>query len=272
MSLYEKIAKAEKLLKSKISVKPVVGIILGTGLGKFVNEIEITEEINYQDIPGFVNSTVESHAGKLIFGTVCGKDVVAMQGRFHYYEGYSSSEITFPVRVMKALGVKVLIVSNAAGGLNVNFEKSDIMIINDFISLFIPNPLIGENDERLGPRFPDMSNPFDANLIKEAEQAAIESAIQVKKGVYAAVTGPSLETRAEYRLLKMVGADAVGMSTVPEVITAVHSSMRVLGLTVITDLCLPDALEPLSLDEVIENAGKAEPKLVSIIKKVINKL
>ncbi|RMF69805.1 MAG: purine-nucleoside phosphorylase, partial [Calditrichaeota bacterium] len=228
--------------------------------------------ISYDQIPHFPISTVESHAGRLIFGKIGNKSVMAMQGRFHYYEGYSMKQITFPVRVMKHLGAHTLLVSNACGGMNPLFTPGDIMIITDHINLIGDNPLIGVNDDTLGPRFPDMSEPYTKELIALAEQIALEEKIRVQKGVYVALSGPSLETRAEYRFLRIIGADVVGMSTVPEVIVAVHSSMRVLGLSVVTDSCLPDALKPVDIQEILRVAAEAEPKLTLLMKRVVERM
>jgi purine-nucleoside phosphorylase len=251
---------------------PSVGIILGTGLGGLVKEIQKEVEIRYGDIPHFPVSTVESHEGKLIFGKLAGRDVVAMQGRFHLYEGYSMQQITFPVRVMKFLGVNTLLVSNACGGMNPLYRKGDIMIMADHINLLGDNPLIGQNDDELGPRFPDMSEPYSNELIELAEMVALEHKIKVQKGVYVAVSGPNLETRAEYRFLRLIGADVVGMSTVPENIVANHMGMRVLGLSVITDECFPDSLEPANVADIIAIANKAEPNLTTIMKHVVGRL
>jgi purine-nucleoside phosphorylase len=246
-----------------------VGIILGTGLGALAKEIHQELVIDYTDIPHFPVSTVESHKGKLIFGTLGGKKVVAMQGRFHYYEGYSMQQITFPVRVMKALGVTAICISNACGGLNPIYRKGDIMIIDDHINLLGSNPLIGKNDETLGPRFPDMSQPYSPRLIKLAEAAALDLKLKVQKGVYVALSGPMLETRAEYRMLRLMQADVVGMSTVPEVIVANHQGTEVVGISIITDECFPESLKPVSLEEVIAAATEAEPKMTAIFKRVI---
>jgi purine-nucleoside phosphorylase len=256
-------------IQSKTKVKPEYGIILGTGLGRLADSIEKEAVIPYGDIPHFPLSTVETHAGKLIFGKLAGKPVMAMQGRFHYYEGYSMQQIVFPVRVMKFLGAGTLIVSNACGGLNPLFPPGTIMAITDHINLLGDNPLIGTNDDRIGPRFPDMSEPYSGELLKIAAKVALENGIRLERGVYAAMSGPSLETRAEYRMLKTLGADVIGMSTVPEVIAAVHAGMKVLGFSVITDSCLPDALEPASLEKIIAVADKAEPALVKLIEKVL---
>ena len=249
-----------------------VGIILGTGLGGLVKEIKISHEINYSDLPHFPLSTVESHEGKLIFGKINGKNVVAMQGRFHYYEGYTMQQITYPVRVMKFLGVETLLVSNACGGMNPQYRRGDIMIMTDHINLLGDNPLIGKNEDELGPRFPDMSEAYNIELISLAEAIAVENKIKVQKGVYVAVPGPNLETKAEYRFLRATGADVVGMSTIPENIVANHMGMKVLGISIITDECFPDSLKPVNVEEIIAAAMKTEPKMTLIMKEVIKKL
>jgi purine-nucleoside phosphorylase len=248
------------------------GIILGTGLGGLVNEIKVQFEIEYQNLPHFPLSTVESHQGKLIFGKIGEKNVVAMQGRFHYYEGYSMKQITYPVRVMKFLGVKTLLVSNACGGMNPVYRRGEIMIMADHINLLGDNPLIGTNEDELGPRFPDMSEPYSLELISLAEKVAIENKIKVQKGVYVAVPGPNLETKAEYRFLRAIGADVVGMSTIPENIVANHMGMKVLGISIITDECFPDSLKPVNVEEIIATAMSAEPKMTLIMKEVIKNL
>lgn len=270
--LRQQIDDAVTFLRTKTSSVPAVGIILGTGLGGLVKEIQPEIVIDYSEIPHFPVSTVESHKGKLIFGTLGGKKIVAMQGRFHYYEGYTLQQVTFPVRVMKFLGVQTLLISNAAGGMNPLFTKGDIMLITDHINLLGDNPLIGHNDNDLGPRFPDMTEPYSHELIALAEKVALDQKIRLQKGVFVAVSGPNLETRAEYRFLRGIGADVVGMSTVPEVIVAVHMSMRVLGFSIMTDECFPDALKPVSLQEVIAVANLAEPKLTSIMKEVVARI
>jgi purine-nucleoside phosphorylase len=270
--LKQQIMEALQFIRTKTKLEPNIGIILGTGLGGLAKEIQAETVIDYADIPHFPISTVESHHGRLIFGKLSGKDVIAMQGRFHYYEGYSMKQITFPVRVMKFLGVKYLLISNAAGGLNPLFRKGDLMIITDHINLLGDNPLIGPNDDELGPRFPDMSEPYSRELIELAEQIALEEKIRIQKGVYVAMTGPNLETRAEYRFLRLIGADAVGMSTIPENIVANHMGIKVFGISVITDECFPDALQPLSVEEVIKVANEAEPKLTKIMKKLVGKI
>ena len=249
-----------------------VGIILGTGLGGLVKEIDVKHEIEYEDLPHFSLSTVESHHGKLIFGTINSKNVVAMQGRFHYYEGYSMKQITYPVRVMKFIGVKTLLVSNACGGMNSVYKRGDIMLMSDHINLLGDNPLIGKNEDDLGPRFPDMSEPYSKELIEIAEDIALENKIKVQKGVYVAVPGPNLETKAEYRFLKAIGADVVGMSTIPENIVAVHMGMKVLGISIVTDECFPDSLKPVNVEEIIATAMKAEPKMTLIMKEVIKRI
>ncbi len=259
------INEAAAFIRTKTKVVPEIGIILGTGLGSLADGIEIASRVDYGTIPHFPVSTVESHAGRLLFGTLKGKKVVAMQGRFHYYEGYTLQQVTFPVRVMKELGVKALIVSNACGGLNPQFSRGDIMIITDHINLLGANPLIGPNDNSVGDRFPDMYNCYDKELVKLAEQVALEQKLPVKKGVYVSVAGPNLETAAEYRFLRAIGADVVGMSTVPEVIAARHQHTKVLAFSIITDMGLPDALTACSLDEIIATANKAEPKLRELI-------
>ncbi|MHB2155774.1 purine-nucleoside phosphorylase [Calditrichota bacterium GD2] len=268
----QQISEAHDFIRDKIENDPQIGIILGTGLGGLVNEIEIAQEIPYQQIPHFPVSTVESHEGKLIFGTLGGKQVMAMQGRFHYYEGYSMQQITFPVRIMKKLGIKTLLISNASGGMNPLFRKGDLMLIEDHINLLGTNPLIGQNLDEFGPRFPDMSEPYSRRLIALAEDVALENKIKIQKGVFIAVPGPSLETRAEYRFLRAAGADVVGMSTVPEVIVANHQKMEVLGISVITDECFPEALEPVNVEEIIRVAGQTEPKLTLIMREVVKRL
>jgi len=273
--LRAQIDKAVRFIRSRTSMEPPIGIILGTGLGGLAREISPETVIDYTDIPHFPVSTVESHRGKLIFGTLGRKKVVAMQGRFHYYEGYTMKQITFPVRVMAApggLGVKTLLVSNAAGALNPLFRRGDIMIMTDHINLLGDNPLIGPNDDTLGPRFPDMSEPYDRKLIELAEQVALDARIRMQRGVYAAMSGPNLETKSEYRFLRMIGADAIGMSTIPEDIVAVQMGVRVLGFSVLTDECFPDALKPATVEEIIAVANKAEPNLTAVMKGVIEKL
>ena len=259
------IQEASKAIRERWSGTPQVGIILGTGLGSLAEQIETEAVLDYEDIPHFPRSTAISHTGQLVCGQLEGVPVVAMEGRFHAYEGYSHRQITFPVRVMKALGADLLIVSNACGGMNPQHEKGDILVIEDHINLMNGNPLIGVNDDSLGPRFPDMVAPYDAELIDTALEIARQENFAAHKGVYVAVTGPNLETRAEYRFLRAIGADVVGMSTVPEVIVAVHAGMRALGLSIITDQCLPDALQPVDIDDILATAAKAEPNLRKIV-------
>ncbi len=270
--LINKLNETLAVIRKKTDQNYEVGIILGTGLGGLVKEIEIDFELDYSELPHFQISTVESHQGKLIFGKIRNKNVVAMQGRFHFYEGYSMKEITYPVRLMKFLGVKTLLVSNACGGMNPIYRRGDLMLMTDHINLLGDNPLVGKNEDELGPRFPDMSQPYDINLINLAEQIALENKIKVQKGVYVAVPGPNLETRAEYRFLRMIGADVVGMSTIPENIVANHMGMKVLGISIITDECFPDSLQPVNVEEIIAAAMAAEPKMTLIMKEVINKL
>ncbi|WP_354358952.1 purine-nucleoside phosphorylase [Pedobacter sp. UYP30] len=249
--------------------KPEVGIILGTGLGDLVNSIEIKYQLMYSNIPNFPISTLEFHSGKLIFGTLNGKNIVAMQGRLHYYEGYSMQQITFPIRVMKGLGIENLFVSNAAGSLNPNFKKGDLMIISDHINLQPDNPLRGLNESELGPRFPDMSEPYKRSIIKKAITVAKNVDVVCHKGVYVAVTGPNLETKAEYKYLRLIGADAVGMSTVPEVIVANHAGIPVFALSVLTDEGFAEDLQPFSLTDILATAAKAEPKMTEILTRLI---
>ncbi|TVQ68171.1 MAG: purine-nucleoside phosphorylase [Balneolaceae bacterium] len=264
--------EALEFIRSKTTSRPNYLLILGTGLGQLADEIDVETEIPYEEIPHFPVSTVESHAGKLLFGKLGGKEVVAMQGRFHYYEGYTMRQIVFPVRVLKANGAHTLIVSNACGGMNPNFKKGDIMLINDHINLLGDNPLMGPNDDELGPRFPDMSDPYTESLRETAQNVALAGAVPMHQGVYAAVSGPMLETRAEYRYLRLIGGDVVGMSTVPEVIAAVHMQMDVLGISVITDECFPEALEPVNLEDILQAAAMAEPKMTKVIIGVLEKL
>jgi len=268
----KQIDEAVEWLTEKVIEKPRIGIILGTGLGGLIAEIDIIDQFDYADIPNFPVSTVESHAGKLIYGKINGKYVLAMQGRFHYYEGYTMQQIVFPVRVMRKLGIRTLLISNACGGLNPQFSKGDLMIMDDHINLIGDNPLIGQNLDEFGPRFPDMSEPYAQRLIKLAEEIALKNRIKVQKGVYAAVSGPNLETRAEYRFLRGAGADVVGMSTIPEDIAAVHAGMEVFAVSVITDECFPDALQKVELSEIIETANKAEPKLTLLMKEMVERI
>jgi purine-nucleoside phosphorylase len=270
--LFDQIAEAQRAVQSRWAGRPSIGMILGTGLGAVADDIRAEATIPYADLPYFPRSTVLGHAGELVCGRLGGKTVVAMSGRFHAYEGYPLRQITFPVRVLKALGCGILIVSNACGGLNPQFTKGDIMVIEDHINLMGDNPLIGPNDDRLGDRFPDMSQPYDKELIALARRAALEEQIVCHQGVYVAVTGPNLETRAEYRFLRGIGADVVGMSTAPEVIVAVHSKLRVLGFSVVTDMCLPDALQPVSHEEIVAVANDAERKLRGLVRRVVEAL
>ncbi|TET82072.1 purine-nucleoside phosphorylase [candidate division TA06 bacterium] len=264
--------EAFQVLSKKVQFKPGIGIILGTGLGRLAEDIKGVNEVSYEDIPNFPVSTVESHAGRFIFGNLSGKKVVAMQGRFHYYEGYSMQDIVLPIRVMKLLGIKVLIVSNACGGINPLFSAGDIMLIADHINLLGQNPLIGLNDESIGPRFPDMYNCYDGELAQVAVKVALEEGIDLKTGVYAALSGPNLETAAEYRMLRIIGADVVGMSTVPEVIAARHMGIKVIGFSVITDMGLPDALGPMNLEKIIATANRSEPILTKLIGSVTGRI
>ncbi|HEU4648766.1 MAG TPA: purine-nucleoside phosphorylase [Gemmatimonadales bacterium] len=270
--LVEQIAAAANAVRTRTTLRPEIGIILGTGLGGLAQEIEVETAIPYADIPGFPLSTVESHAGQLLLGRLGGKPVVAMQGRFHRYEGYTLGQVTFPVRVLHALGARTLIVSNACGGMNPLWAPGDLMLIADHINLLGDNPLVGPNDDRLGPRFPDMSAPYDPALRELARRTALELGLTLREGVYVAVTGPNLETRAEYRMLRTIGADVVGMSTVPEVIVAVHQGMRVLGISIITDQCLPDALEPADIGRIIDTARRAEPGLTRLTRRIVEQL
>ena len=264
-----KIREAVDFIQKSYDVKPVAGIVLGSGLGSFTAEMKIEKEIPYSDIPHFPVSTVEGHQGKLIFGELSGKKVVAMAGRFHFYEGYTPEEVVFPIRVMKFLGIKTIFISNAAGGMNEGFEVGDLMVIKDQISLFVENPLIGKNIEEFGPRFPDMSEPYNKELIKKAKLIALAGNIDLKEGIYCGVTGPTFETRAEYKLLKIVGGDAVGMSTVQEVIVAVHMGLTVFAISVITDLGIREEENKITHAEVLQAAKEAEPKLTHIFKGLI---
>lgn len=270
--LYDRVQAAARTIRDRSPRRPAAAIILGTGLGGLAKEIKAEVVIPYEEIPGFPLSTVEAHAGRLILGSLSGKPVVAMQGRFHRYEGYSLQQVTFPVRVMHALGAETLVVSNACGGMHPLWAPGDLMLIADHINLIGDNPLIGPHDERLGPRFPDMSQPYDESLRTMARKLALELGITLREGVYVAVTGPNLETRAEYRMLRAMGADVVGMSTVPEVIVAVQEGMKVLGISIITDQCLPDALEPASLEKIIAVANRAEPSLTRLVAGVVERL
>lgn len=265
LELSAQINEAVQVIRRSWPGEARAGIILGTGLGSLADQIQTEVEIPYGSIPHFPRSTTVGHAGQMVCGRLEGVPVVAMEGRFHAYEGYAHRQITFPVRVMKALGAGMLIVSNACGGMNPHYEQGDIVVIEDHINLMLGNPLIGVNDDRLGPRFPDMSAPYDPELVRRALEISRRENFVAHKGVYVAVTGPNLETRAEYRFLRTIGADVVGMSTVPEVIVAVHSGMRVLGLSIVTDLCLPDALKPANIEHILAAAARAEPNLRKIV-------
>lgn len=264
--------EALTVIQERTDLRPNYMLILGTGLGQLADEMDISVTIPYDEIPHFPTSTVESHAGKLLFGTLGGKEIVAMQGRFHFYEGYTMQQIAFPIRVLKANGADTLFVSNACGGMNPNYSRGDIMLICDHINMLGDNPLMGPNDDELGPRFPDMSEPYSERLMDIAENMALENNIPMHKGVYVALSGPMLETKSEYRYLRQLGADVVGMSTVPEVITAVHMGMEVMGMSAITDECFPDALEPVEMEDILEAAGIAEPKMTRVIVSTLEKL
>ena len=265
LELYDQIEAAAAAIRAQWDHKPLAGIILGTGLGNLASEIENPVAIEYPDIPHFPRSTATSHRGRLVCGTLAGQPIVAMEGRFHQYEGYPLKQITLPVRVFKALGAELLIVSQAVGGMNPLYAAGDVMIIDDQINLMGDNPLVGVNDDRLGPRFPDMCAPYTPELIEAGLAIARREDFVAHRGVTVAVTGPNLETRAEYRFLRGIGADVVGMSTVPEVIVAVHSGLRVFGLSVVTDMCLPDALHPANVEDIIAVANAAEPKLRALV-------
>ena len=269
LDLFDKINDAVEAIRQQWTETPRAGIILGTGLGGFVDEIEVEAAIDYSDIPHFPVSTATSHRGRLVCGKLQGVPVVAMEGRFHLYEGYPLKQITLPVRVMKAMGAELLVVSNACGGMNPYYRCGDIMVIEDHINLLGDNPLIGINDDRLGPRFPDMCEPYDQGLVDSALEIARRENISAHKGVFVAVSGPNLETRAEYRFLRMIGADVVGMSTVPEVIVAVHCGLKVVGFSVITDMCLADALKPAVVEEIIAVANDAEPRLRTLVRESV---
>ncbi|MDR3620771.1 MAG: purine-nucleoside phosphorylase [Paludisphaera borealis] len=268
---WEQVQQATRTVRSAWRGSPKIGLVLGTGLGALAGEIESAVTIPYPEIPHFPRSTVESHKGQLVCGELAGGSVVAMEGRFHLYEGYTPAQVTFPIRVMKELGCELLIVSNACGGLNPQYAKGDLMVIEDHINLLGANPLIGPNDDRLGPRFPDMIEPYDRSLQDLALRVALEANIVAHRGVYVAVTGPNLETRAEYRFLRGIGADVVGMSTIPEVVTAVHAGLKVLGFSIVTDMCLADALKPVRIEEIIAVANQAEAKLRTIVRGVLER-
>jgi len=269
LDLFDKVVEAVKAIRAQWNKTPHTGIILGTGLGSLVEEIDVEATLDYADIPHFPQSTAVSHAGRLICGTLNGLPVMAMEGRMHMYEGYPLKLITLPVRVMHAMGAELLVVSNACGGMNPTYRCGDIMIIEDQINLMGDNPLIGVNDDRLGPRFPDMCEPYELALVDRALSVARNADIVAHRGVFVAVAGPNLETRAEYRFLRTIGADVVGMSTVPEVLVAVHAGMRCVGFSVITDMCLADALKPANVEEIIAVANEAEPRLTTLVKGVL---
>jgi purine-nucleoside phosphorylase len=270
--MLEKFKESYNYIKTQTNVEPTIGIILGTGLGGLVKEIEIIDEIEYKNIPHFPLSTVQSHSGKLIFGKLGGKNVVAMQGRFHFYEGYTMQEVTFPVRVMKFLGIERLFVSNASGGVNPDFEIGDVMIQDDHINLFPAHPLIGKNIDELGPRFPDMSEPYDRKMIDLAKEIASENNIKVQVGTYAGLTGPTLETPAEYSYVRAIGADTVGMSTVPEVIVARHMDIPCFAISIITDLGVPGKIQEVSVEDVIAVANATEPSMTKIMSELISRV
>jgi purine-nucleoside phosphorylase len=271
-SFKNKVLEATEFLRGRIAARPLIGLLIGTGLGDTTDGMDKVISVEYKEIPHFPVSTVPTHHGRVLFGNMAGRAVMAMQGRFHYYEGYSMREITLPVRVMQLLGVKSLLLSNAAGGINPLFDVGDIMVITDHINLTGNNPLIGPNVDEWGPRFPDMSQVYDRRLIALAEEAALENGIRVQKGVYAGLPGPSLETGAEIRFLKTIGADAVGLSTIPEVIAAVHGAMAILGFSVITNMNLPDRLKTARVEEIIAAAERTAPRLQAIIRGVVEKL
>jgi purine-nucleoside phosphorylase len=268
----ERVEAAAAVVRAQFTKAPDVAIVLGTGLGGLAQRMHVDATIDYREIPEFPLSTVESHAGRLLCGTLSGKTVIAMQGRFHRYEGYTLQQVTFPVRVLRALGASTLVVSNACGGMHPLWAPGELMLLSDHINLLGDNPLVGRNDDRLGPRFPDMSAPYDAGLRSLARDVAVSLRIPLREGVYVAVPGPNLETRSEYRFLRAMGADVVGMSTVPEVIVALHGGMRVLGLSIITDQCLPDALEPATVEKIIGVASRAEPQLTALVAGVLERL
>ncbi len=266
MSVYwDQIQEAAAFIRSRTSFQPEIGLVLGTGLGELGHRIETECVISYGDVPHFKESTAESHVGQLVLGTLGGRRVIAMQGRIHFYEGYTMREVALPVRVMKALGCRALLMSNAVGGMNPQFAPGDITVMTDHINLMGDNPLIGDNDDRLGPRFPDMSAPYDRQFLACIEQVALKAGLALKRAVYVAVAGPNLETAAEYRFLRVIGADTVGMSSVPECLAAVHGGMRVIGLSVVTDACFPDALKPADVSEIIRVANEAQPRLEALV-------
>ncbi len=270
--MFEQITEATNFIQQQFSVTPQLGLILGTGLGGLAEQIESTVTIPYEEIPHFPQSTVESHAGQLVCGLLNGVPVVAMEGRFHHYEGYTMQQVTFPVRVMRALGAETLFITNAAGGMNASYQLADIMLIEDHINLQPENPLRGINDDRLGPRFPDMCEPYNRELLNMTQSTAQELGMTTQQGVLVAVAGPNLETCAEYRMLQTMGADCVTMSTVPEVIVAIHAGMRVLGMSIVTDICLPDSLEPVNIEKILAVAAQGGEHLAKLIPAVIAKL
>lgn len=272
IDLKQRIAEATGAIRRRSSFVPQVGIVLGTGLGGLSARIDRAASIPYEEIPHFARTTTSTHRGELVLGTLQGKPVAVLEGRFHLYEGYSPDQITFPIRVLRALGAGILIVSNASGGIHGSYRRGDLVLIEDHLNLMGVNPLIGSNDESIGPRFPDMCDCYDRELLAVAEGAARRADIPIRRGVYAAMTGPNLETRAEYRMLRTLGADLIGMSTVPEVIAAVHAGFRILGVSVVTDLCVPEQLQPATLAEIVASAKAAEPRLCSLIEGVISTL
>jgi purine-nucleoside phosphorylase len=269
LSLIEQLHETTAFIENEVAAAPTVGIVLGSGLGNFIGEMKVEKEISYSDIPHFPVSTVEGHRGKLVFGEMGGKKVLAMAGRFHFYEGYTPEQVVYPIRVMKMLGVETVLISNAAGGVNRDFAVGDLMIIKDHISFFALNPLLGKNEEEIGPRFPDMSEPYSHSLIAAAKKVADKLQIPVQTGVYTGVTGPTFETRAEYKLIQILGGDAVGMSTVQEVIAAVHAGMQVFAMSVITDIGIREEENTITHEEVLQAARDAEPKLTAIFTELI---
>ncbi len=272
LELAQQIEDARQFIASEFDTAPAAGLILGTGLGGLAEQIETAATIPYEEIPHFPTSTVKEHAGQLVCGTLSGKPIVAMEGRFHFYEGYTMKQVTFPVRVMRALGAETLVVTNAAGGMNPQYALADICILEDVINLMGDNPLRGVNDDNLGPRFPDMLEPFDQELVAKAIETAREHKLPFQKGVFVGVAGPNLETRAEYRMLRLLGSDVVGMSTVPEVIVAKHAGMKCVGFSIVTDMCLPDALEPVEIEKIVEVAGIGGERLAKLIPALVAQL